>query len=547
MTADAPPGAPTTGPVAARTADGANSLGGVLERLFASDDGERADFVQRLGRLAFDLTGARYLTVFSDDIDAPPLHGFGAGGQGDLDRELAARALAEDKVVASPPFAIAVCLPTARFGRVVLAASMPPGNTVLASLAYERLELLRAICRERALAKASAVSERVLEDAAAVASGDWERAQALVDALSASAGGAVCSLLEFSGARLAMSGQIDLPLRASLGEDIKRRGVDARKRSEPAPGERLLGAPNPSHMLLIEGPDAYLAAVAPPLAAVFTGAGRRASWTRRHRGKLRAGAAVCLLALVGLIPVGDGVNLPAAVAVVNARIVTAPFDGRIADVQVREGDAVIGGQTVLLQMDTSDLDLSLAEARAGLTGALTRRDSLRGRANAADRRDAEFAVRRESLKVEAIRQKIARAKVTAPIDGVVQGQDLAAQQGAFIGLGGEILRVVDPNALRIEVAIDARARARIATGDDAAFRADSAPATAVPITLASVAVSPEAEGPDPIYPAFSQPLAAPGSLRPGMQGVARVEFDDAPLALIMWRRLRDWAILTFWL
>lgn len=546
MTGDAP-ATPAADAAAAKAAAGANSLGNVLERLFAASGGERADFVERLGRLAFDLTGARHLTVFAEDADAAPLHTFGAGGQDDLDRDLVRRALAEDRVVASPPFAIAVSLPTAHFGRVALAASMPPGNPVLASLAYERLELLRAVCRERALAEAAALSDAVLEDAAAVAAGDWERAQTLVEALSAAAGGAVCSLIEVGGRRLAVSGRADLPPRASLPDDLRRRGDAARKRSEPAAGELLLGAPAPTHILLIEGADAYLAAVAGPLAAVFAGAGRKPSWSRRYRAPLRAGAVAAALALIGLVPVGDGVNLPATVAVVNARIVTAPFDGRIAEVLAREGEAVTAGETVLLRMDTSELDLTLAEARADLAGALTRRDSLRGRANAADRRDAEFAVRRESLKVEAIRQKIALAAVTAPIDGIVQGQDLAARQGAFIGLGGEILRVVDPSDLRVELAIGARARARIAVGDAATFRADAAPALGVPIALASVAVSPEAEGPDPVYPALSAPLAAAGALRPGMQGVARVDFDDAPLGLILWRRLRDWTILTFWL
>lgn len=536
-----------TGPSAkGRDAPGErNSLGAVLDQAFAPGRPTPADFAERVAKLAFELTGARSLTLLPEDVDAPTLATLGVAAQPDAEKDLARRALAEDRVAVRPPFALAVALPAPDGGRIALAVEMPPGNQVLASLAFERLELLRAICREKA-ATPSPISQAALEHAAAVAAGDWDRAQALVDALSAGAAGATCSLLAFEGA-VVVSGQPNMAPRASLPSDLRARALAAVKQTEPADGLRLLGGSKPSHALILDGAEGYLDRIGAPLAAVFAGAAATPSWTRRHRKRLRAAAVAALLVVIGLVPIGDGVNLPATVSALEARIVTAPFDGRVAELPVRQGDSVKAGETLLLRMDPSELELALAEARAELAGAITRRDSLRGRANAADRRDADFTVRRETLRVKALTEKIALADVMAPIDGVVQGEDLSARRGAFIGLGGEIMRVIDPTGLRIEVAVSSRARARIAEGAAATFRADAAPNAPVETSVEAIAVSPLAEGPEPVYPALTAALAEADGLRPGMRGVARFEFDDAPLALILWRRLRDWALLTFWL
>lgn len=543
MTADAPPEPAKP----ARDREAGKSLASALDAAFSVEAAAQAAFPERIGRLAFELTGARAVTVVSDAPGQAPLHAFGMGGQTDQDEELARRAFAEGRVVSRPPDAIAFATETPTGMRFALIAVMPPGNAVLASLAFERMEFLHALCRSQDRERASALPAPVLQDAAATASGDWERAQALADGLSRTAGGAVVAIVALANDSVVISGRGDLPARADLPASYRTRAQAAAAQPTPAPGVRLLGAPAASYALFVDAPEPLVDALANPVVSVFAGAANRPGWRRKGRTTVKVAAVALVLAAIGAIPIGDGVNLPATAKAVSARIVTAPFDGRIAEILVREGDAVTAGETVLMRMDRSELETMLAEARAEVSAAATRRDSLRGRANAADRREAEFDVRREALKAKALEDKLALAEVRATIDGVVQGDSLGARSGAFVGLGGEIMRVIDPRQIQIETAVSPKARARIAAGDTATFRADSAPNDAIEIQLINISASPLEEGPDPIYPALSAPLENAEALRPGMQGVARFSFDDAPLALVMWRRLRDWALLTFWL
>ncbi|MEL6267778.1 MAG: HlyD family secretion protein, partial [Pseudomonadota bacterium] len=137
----------------------------------------------------------------------------------------------------------------------------------------------------------------------------------------------------------------------------------------------------------------------------------------------------------------------------------------------------------------------------------------------------------------------------APIDGVVSGADLDTLPASFVGLGTPLVEIVDPAALYVVTEVSPRTRARLGTESGAVFRADARPGAPVEITLGRPAVAPDGEPPAVSYRADSPPLPAEAAagLAPGMQGVTRVSFGRTPLALLVWRRVRDWALLTFWL
>ena len=216
---------------------------------------------------------------------------------------------------------------------------------------------------------------------------------------------------------------------------------------------------------------------------------------------------------------------------------------------MREGECVIGGQTFMAIMDAGPLEAEMAQGRADLSAAIARRNSAHDQRNVAELSETEIDAERAAIRMRSLEEQLARAQIIAPIDGLVRSEELDTRASSFIGLGGVILEVIDPATLRIDVDITTRARGRLSQSAKGVFRPDAAPTLKTAFKMSSIAVAPDIVGQTVIYRGHSTALPARTAvaLQPGMRGVSRFEFEEIPLASLIWRRVRDWALLAFWL
>lgn len=138
----------------------------------------------------------------------------------------------------------------------------------------------------------------------------------------------------------------------------------------------------------------------------------------------------------------------------------AQVEGVVTSVGVRESQAVAPG-ALLLQIDTTEYALQLAQARADLLAAEAEYRQLvlfdDEIADAAVRTERERIARSRSgleQKQVALRQaelRLARSHVTAPFDGLVA--DLKVVEGQHLAQGAEILTVVDLDPIKVEVQV----------------------------------------------------------------------------------------------
>ena len=525
------------------------ALGDAIDGLFDGDPAG-AVFARRLSEFVMALTNARSVVVFDQEITHDPVATLGTPGTLENERQIARGGLEAAGVLVVPPGRFGVLIETYDGSRFVLSVTLPSGNDVLASLAYERLEMIRALCRMWANGQGKGLPPQLLNNAAQVASGRWDLARQLVDGLAGETGSS-CGLVLLSKRRvrdLVVSGQESVSTRAPLRADYDRRIAAAFLNSAEATGVHLLGGQRPTHALVLESPE-RASALAPALSAIFRAAVPERQPLFHLKTLLKPALVVAAIVAAGFIPVGDNINLPATVSAVSERIVTAPFDGRLEALLVEEGEKVSAGETLLLTMDSRRLKVDMAEAREALSAAITRQDNARGRARAADLKEAEIDVRRANLKIESLGYRLASAEVTAPITGLIQAEDLSSMPGSYLGLGAEIMRIVDPATLRLTLEVSPRARGRLMVGASGTFRPDASPDQTFDLSVQSIAVAPT-EGDGQIsYRAKTGELApaVDFQLRPGMQGVARFELENLPLGQLLWRRLRDWALLTFWI
>ncbi|MDH3666249.1 MAG: HlyD family efflux transporter periplasmic adaptor subunit [Paracoccaceae bacterium] len=527
------------------------SLRDALSTLF--EQPRRADgrFSERLCEFVRNLTNARGVGLFSGS-KAEPLTSIGILDPVERLIAVAKAATDTDRVVSDGATALAVALSLPDGNAAVLALHMPPGNPVQFSLAHERLELIHRVCASNQGSLGSNLPPGILETAAAVGKGEWSQAQALSDSLSAASGGVPVSIAEMGGGRVkrcAISGQVEPSRRGNAMSELQDKIDAAMVGDARGMGVYLDGDAAPRYAIV---PKARPPSEAALLAAVevLTGCNRQyQSWTSRNRRVLVRTAIAAGLAALLLWPVDDAVDLPASVVAETARIVTAPFDGQIAEIAVEDGSRVAAGETLLIRMDKTQIDLELAESRAALAAALTRKDSLRARNDAAALREAEIEAEQARLTVDALEQKRGLAEVYAPIDGVVQAEELSQRLGSFVGLGMPVLSIQGEAGVALEVVIDPRARGRMREGNVGEFRPDSAPSRVYLVSLSVISPAPVFEGQAVTYLGRTK-LNAPDDgefLKSGMQGVAHFVFDEVALGLLIWRRLRDWALITFWI
>ncbi|MBK6304744.1 MAG: efflux RND transporter periplasmic adaptor subunit [Gemmatimonadetes bacterium] len=208
-------------------------------------------------------------------------------------------------------------------------------------------------------------------------------------------------------------------------------------------------------------------------------------------------------------------------------LLKAEVAGTVEKVLVHPGDRVRRGAP-LVTLDPRPFDLAVAEAQAAVDEAQVRYydavapDSIvLGRPPSDDQR--RIALTRSGLQTARVRLDRARldrerATITAPYDGMVDRVDVS--QGERVAAGGNITRVVNLNALRIEANVLEHDLPLIKEGGNALITSAAAPDEQVTGRIS--AVLPVIDSTTRSGRAYVR-LASGGKLRPGMYADVRLE------------------------
>lgn len=227
------------------------------------------------------------------------------------------------------------------------------------------------------------------------------------------------------------------------------------------------------------------------------------------------------------------------------RAAVAPFAGYVAAANVRAGDRVSAGDE-LARLDDTDLALEALRWRSEID-----RLAAQGRAALAkfDREqvaltDAQIAQARAQARLA--EEQLARTRILSPIDGVVVSGDLSQRLGAPVQLGEVLFEIAPLEAFRVDIWLDERDLRHVAAGQKGALSLTGRPADGLPFTVARVTPVAEAHEGVNTFRVEAWLDDPPPGLRPGMEGVARIEAGEALVAWTWTRRLVDWLRQTAW-
>ena len=263
--------------------------------------------------------------------------------------------------------------------------------------------------------------------------------------------------------------------------------------------------------------------------------------------KLKITAACIAVALVvGSITNGDyRVSAPASIEGAMSQVIAAPIAGFIKSSNVRAGDTVRQGQ-VLATLDDRSLQLELkkwlgeenkvkkAYQESLAKRARTELSILRAKA---DQINAELSLVRESIE---------RTELKAPYAGFVTSGDLSQSLGSPVEVGEVLFEVAPLEEYRIAIEVDERDMAGITEdkagqmviaalpGDPKAFTVDQ---------VLPVAISGEGNSYFRVEATLDQD--AP-DLRPGMEGVARINIGERKILWIWTHKVIDRIRLWLW-
>jgi transcriptional regulator with GAF, ATPase, and Fis domain len=268
----------------------------------------------------------------------------------------------------------------------------------------------------------------------------------------------------------------------------------------------------------------------------------------RHTGA-KVAAILCFAAMLFLI-FAKGHFRPKAPFVLEAtyqQVIPAPFDGYLKSVEVEIGENVQRNVSILASLDTAELRLQLASAKAEKTGSLKQESAYMRDNETAQAQIARANADKAQARIDMLNYYIQRANIISPIDGIVVKGDLKRQIGAPVKTGDLLFEVCPLEALRAELMVPEDLIFDIEVDQQGKLATASYPGQ--PINFVVERINPIAEVVNQrnVFKVRVRLLNTYPWMRPGMEGVAKVSAGKRHYIWIWTRKITNWIRMKFWL
>ena len=146
------------------------------------------------------------------------------------------------------------------------------------------------------------------------------------------------------------------------------------------------------------------------------------------------------------------------------------------------------------------------------------------------------------------RYRLANAQIRADIDALVIAGDLSQQIGAPLKQGQVLFRLAPLNEYRVILKVDERDVLQIREKQRGDLVLAGSANEVMRFEVQNIAAAEAADGRNR-FRVEARVLGTPSPLRPGMEGVGKIETDQAPLISVWTRSAVQWARLAwfqFW-
>lgn len=278
---------------------------------------------------------------------------------------------------------------------------------------------------------------------------------------------------------------------------------------------------------------------------------RCAAFARKLVGPRHAGLKFAMAALVGTALVLTLVQAPyrararAQIQGETRRVISAPFDGFIAAQYARAGDVAPAG-AVLAQLQDNDLELERLRQIARKRQYELELDKALAKRDLAEINIARAQIAQSQAEIDLAEKMLARARLTAPFAAVVVSGDLSQSIGKPVSRGDNLFELAPLDRYRVTAVVTEADIGLARPGQTGELALSALPDASFPFTIVSIAAVAQAGDGVNGFEAIGELQAHDPRLRPGMEGVAKIDMGRRNLGWILTHGLFDWLRIKLW-
>ncbi len=261
--------------------------------------------------------------------------------------------------------------------------------------------------------------------------------------------------------------------------------------------------------------------------------------------KLSSAGGAILLAFLAF---ASGTYTVPASAVLQGTIqreIVAPVDGFVADVQVRAGARVHAGE-VLARLDEATLQLEQQRLQSELAELANQHDQALAALDHAATRVLQAQIAQAQARIGLARQKLEQLRIVAPFDALVVSGDLSQSLGSPVSRGDELFRLAPLDDYRVILQVREGDMPSVQVGANGRLVLAALPGERFSVTVVRVnGMARVADGRN-VLEVEATLDAYTAQLRPGMEGVVRLDAGRARLLWIWTHRTLDRLRLWLW-
>jgi RND family efflux transporter MFP subunit len=266
---------------------------------------------------------------------------------------------------------------------------------------------------------------------------------------------------------------------------------------------------------------------------------------RHLKLKLLTLTAIVLLSLAILIESDFRVSADAILEGRIQRVVAAPISGYLLSASVRAGDTVRQGD-VMASLDDSELKLELTKHSGQLQKARREYRQAQSTRDLVKVRVISEQINQTTAEIDLTRQQLDNIRLTAPFDGVIIEGDLSQLLGSPVERGDTLFKIAPLEGYRIILKVDESDISYISQGQTGVLALSSLPDRNLPLTVEKITAVAKADDGANIFRVEASLNNAPDLLRPGMEGVGKINIGRARLIWIWTHEITDWLRLWIW-
>ncbi|HEY6967052.1 MAG TPA: efflux RND transporter periplasmic adaptor subunit [Burkholderiales bacterium] len=266
----------------------------------------------------------------------------------------------------------------------------------------------------------------------------------------------------------------------------------------------------------------------------------------RHTGlKLGTAFAVLLLLFFSVVEGDFVITADANLEGKVQRAITAAMQGYVVEARARAGDIVREGN-LLAALDDRDLRLEREKlvSQAAQTEGERRQAVAEG--NRARARIADAQLAQVEAQIALADEQIARTRLVAPFDAVIVKGDLSQSLGAAVERGNVLFEVAPLDSYRVIMKVDERDITEVGPGQSGRLALASMPNEEFTLTVDKITPVSVVDQGRNYFRVEAIAKGATEKLRPGMEGVGKIQVERRKLIWIWTRKLVHWVRMWVW-